>query len=158
MSTASPLSLRRAELRDVRDIRAIDRGSFPTPWTEGWTIAQVTDPLRVHVVVERDFAVVGHGGLIFLGDQAHVATIAVASASRRQGVGQALVIELMRIAHELGYGEVTLEVRASNEAAIALYGRLGLAVLGRRKGYYGDTGEDALIMTGPSAGTPDATR
>lgn len=150
MNALPPLSLRRAEIRDVRDIRAIDRASYPTPWSEGWTIAQVTDPARVHLVAERDFVVVGHGGLIFLGDQAHVATLAVSPASRRQGVADALMRELKVLAHSLGYGEVTLEVRASNAPAIALYERHGLAVVGRRKGYYGDTGEDALVMTGPT--------
>ncbi len=142
----------------MRDIRAIDRDSFPTPWTEGWTIAQVTDPARVHLVAERDFVVVGHGGLIFLGDQAHVATLAVGAEHRRQGIADALMAELKSRAQNLGYAEVTLEVRASNQAAIALYDRLGLAVIGRRKGYYADTKEDALVMTGPSAGTAESTR
>ena len=151
MSDQPPLRLRRAEIRDVRDIRVIDRESYPTPWSEGWTIAQVTDPARVHLVAERDFVVIGHGGLIFLGDQAHVATLAVTPRARRQGVADALMVELKVRANKVGYGEVTLEVRASNVAAIALYERHGMSVLGRRKGYYADTGEDALIMTGPSA-------
>lgn len=147
MSDVSPLQIRRAEIRDVRDIRTIDRESYPTPWSEGWTIAQVTDPARLHLVAEQDFVVVGHGGLIFLGDQAHVATIAVASNARRQGIGAALMVELIVVTGAKGFDELTLEVRASNESAIALYERHGLTVLGRRKGYYGDNGEDALIMT-----------
>ena len=61
------------------------------------------------------------------------------------------MVELKVRANKVGYSEVTLEVRASNVAAIGLYERHGLTVLGRRKGYYADTGEDALIMTGPSA-------
>lgn len=140
-------SLRRAEIGDVRDIRAIDRSSFPSPWSEGWTIAQVTDPGRVHLVAERDSTIVGHGGLMFLGDQAHVATIAVSEDFRRQGIGMAIMNRLRKAATEGGYYELTLEVRQSNLPAIALYERHGLAVMGRRPGYYADNGEDAYIMT-----------
>ncbi len=148
MNDVSPLTVRRAQIRDVRDIRSIDRQAFPSPWSEGWTIAQVTDPARVHLVAERGFTVVGHGGFIFLGDQAHIATIAVAGDARRQGIGDALMTALLKAARDKGYDEVTLEVRESNQAAIALYGRHGLAIVGRRKGYYGDNNEDAIIMTG----------
>ena len=155
MSDESPLSIRRAEIRDVRDIRTIDRTSFPSPWTEGWTIAQVTDPARVHVVAERNFEVLGHGGLIFLGDQAHVATLAVAADARRQGIAGALMESLTEAAIERGYDEMTLEVRESNTAAIALYERHGLKVLGRRVGYYGDNNEDAIIMTASNLGSHD---
>lgn len=155
MNAALPPTVRRAEIRDVVNIRSIDRDSFPTPWSQGWTIAQVTDPTRVHLVAERDHVVVGHGGLIFLGDQAHVATIAVAPDQRRTGVADMLMVSLLGAATDKGYSELTLEVRASNEAAIALYERHGLAVVGRRKGYYGDNGEDALIMT--ATGISDST-
>ena len=98
---------------------------------------------------------VGHGGFIFLGGQAHIATIAVAPEHRRQGIADVLMVELLKVAGERGYDEVTLEVRVSNEAAIALYERHGLSEVGRRKGYYGDNGEDALIMT--LTGISDAT-
>lgn len=98
--------------------------------------------------------VVGHGGFIFLGDQAHIATIAVAPEHRRSGIADALMVELLSVAKAKGYDEVTLEVRASNDAAIALYERHGLVVVGRRAGYYGDTGEDALIMTVSGISSP----
>lgn len=153
MSDQVPLSIRRAEIRDVRSIRVIDRESFPTPWTEGWTIAQVTDPARVHLVAERKFKVVGHGGLIFVGDQAHVATIAVAKPSRRTGIAKALMAALTDAAVEKGYDELTLEVRESNTAAISLYEGRGLEIVGRRVGYYGDNNEDAIIMTASNLGT-----
>ncbi len=141
-------SIRKAELRDVRTIRQIDRFSFRSPWTEGWTIAQVTDPTRVHLVAASDFKIVGHGGLIFMGDQAHVATVAVEENARRQGIARAIMRELMTVAFDKGFAEITLEVRESNAGAIALYGGLGLDEVGRRPGYYGDNNEDAIIMTG----------
>ncbi len=153
MNNSSLLSIRRAEIRDVRSIRDIDRFSFPSPWTEGWTIAQVTDLTRVHLVAEREFKVIGHGGLIFVGDQAHVATIAVEAQHRRQGVAKALMARLTEAAIGKGYDELTLEVRESNAAAIALYERHGLEVVGRRVGYYGDNDEDAIIMTASNLGT-----
>ena len=153
MSDESPLSIRRAEVRDVRSIRSIDQSSFPSPWSEGWTIAQVTDPGRVHLVAERDFKVVGHGGLIFIGDQAHVATIAVEAQFRRQGIARALMASLTRAAIDRGQKALTLEVRESNSPAIALYELHGLEVVGRRVGYYGDNNEDAIIMTASNLGT-----
>ncbi len=154
MSAAPPLTLRRAAIRDVRDIQSIDRDSYPTPWSKELTVAQVTDPARMHLVAERSNVVVGHGGLIFLGDQAHIATIAVGFGARRQGVADALMVALITHAGEQGFEEVTLEVRASNQPAINLYDRHGFAVLGRRPGYYADNGEDALIMTTTTGSDP----
>ena len=113
----------------------------------------MTDLTRVHLVAEREFKVIGHGGLIFVGDQAHVATIAVEAQHRRQGVAKALMARLTEAAIGKGYDELTLEVRESNAAAIALYERHGLEVVGRRVGYYGDNDEDAIIMTASNLGT-----
>ena len=143
-------SIRRAEIRDVREIRAIDMESFPSPWSESLTITQVTGRDRVHYVAVRDHRVIGHGGLVFLAHEAHVATIAVASDYWGQGVGDALMDRLLEAAEANGHAGLTLEVRESNLRAIALYERHGLAIAGRRKGYYENDGEDALIMTSDS--------
>ena len=150
----APLSTRRAELRDVRDIRAIDLAAFPKPWSEAMTISQVTETGRVHFVVEESQKVVGHGGLVFLADVAHVATIAVSQAFWGRGVGDLLMKQFFATAEANRQTTLTLEVREGNAAAIALYERHGLEVVGRRNGYYQDDGEDAIIMTrtAPSTG------
>ena len=95
-------SIRRAEIGDVREIRAIDMKSFPSPWSEGLTITQATGPDRVHYVAVRDDRVIGHGGLVFLAGEAHVATIAVASDHWGQGVGDALMSRLLQAAEANG--------------------------------------------------------
>ncbi len=140
-------TIRRAEMRDVRSIRLIDRDVFPTPWTGGATIAQVTAPGRVHFVVECERKLVGHGGLVFLADQAHVATIAVSESFWGQGVGDLLMKHLRVAAAKNESTTLSLEVRESNAPAIAFYERHGLTAVGKRKKYYRDNGEDALIMS-----------
>ncbi|MFT7473294.1 MAG: ribosomal-protein-alanine N-acetyltransferase [Verrucomicrobiales bacterium] len=142
----STIVIREAELRDVHDIRAIDGGVYPTPWSEKLTIQQVTGEGRVHLVAEEAGRLIGHGGIVILDGDAHISTIAVDPSHQRRGIGDVLMKHLLGAAASSGCAAVTLEVRASNEAAIALYERHGLVSSGVRPGYYGDDGEDALIM------------
>ena len=141
------LMIRRAELTDLRPIRRIDRASFPTPWTEGLSITQITAPGRVHFVAEQAGNILGHGGLIFLDNAAHIATIAVGPSWRGCGVGDLLMNRFADVAQANDCSGLTLEVRASNTRAIALYERHSFVAVGSRKGYYRDNGEDAIIMT-----------
>lgn len=140
------ISFRRAELRDVHHIRLIDRQVYPTPWSEKLTLQQVTGPGRFHLVAEESGRVVAHAGLVFLDGDAHIATIAVSPAYQRRGIADEMMQRLFAAAKANGCPEVTLEVRAGNEPAIALYERHGMVVAGRRPGYYADNHEDALIM------------
>jgi ribosomal-protein-alanine N-acetyltransferase len=88
-----------------------------------------------------------------MADEAHITTIAVREARRRQGVGELLLIAVVDMAQKLKVGVVTLEVRVSNIAAQNLYAKYGFAKVGRRRGYYidrghnGDSKEDGLVMT-----------
>jgi ribosomal-protein-alanine N-acetyltransferase len=82
-------------------------------------------------------------------DEAHVTTFAVLPGWRRRGVGGRLMLELMHVALQLNAHIVTLEVRLSNHAARALYGKFGFRPVGIRPRYYSDNNEDALIMTTP---------
>ncbi len=149
------ISVRRAELRDIRDIRNIDALVYRTPWSERLTIQEVRGSNRVHFVAERQHTVVGHGAIAFLANTAHVTTIAVHPNSQRTGVGRGLMAELFAAAEAGHCREVTLEVRETNSVAIAFYKTLGLTRAGIRTGYYADTGEDALIMSTAST-VPDS--
>lgn len=91
--------------------------------------------------------VFGFAGVWFLSDEAHIATIAVRSVFRRQGIGEHLLAGVIDIAIANSAQLVTLEVRASNEAAQALYDKYGFVVVGVRPGYYSDNKEDAILMT-----------
>jgi ribosomal-protein-alanine N-acetyltransferase len=106
----------------------------------------VTGPGRVHLVAEEAGRLIGHGGIVILDGDAHISTIAVESSHQRRGIGDVLMKHLLGAAASSGCAAVTLEVRASNAAAIALYERHGMVSSGVRPGYYVDNGEDALIM------------
>lgn len=138
--------VRPAELRDVHAIRAIDAQVYPTPWSENLTIEQVTGPGRVHLVAEEGHRVIGHGGIAILDGDAHITTVAIDPQHQRRGLGSVVVTHLLRAAEANGCRAVTLEVRVSNRAAIAMYEKHGLESAGIRPGYYADNGEDAMIM------------
>jgi ribosomal-protein-alanine N-acetyltransferase len=89
----------------------------------------------------------GYVGLWFLGDEAHITSIAVREAYRRRGIGQLLLITTMEAAIERNCRVVTLEARVSNDPAITLYERYGFRRMGIRRGYYTDNREDAVVMS-----------
>ena len=90
--------------------------------------------------------IVGFAGFWILADEAHIISIAVRSEYLRQGIGELLLIALIDLATELGANIITLEVRVSNTAAQQLYDKYGFIQVGRRRAYYIDNREDALIM------------
>ena len=141
-----PVIIRRAEVRDIHDIRRIDRLVYPTPWSGNLTLKEVTGSDRAHFVAELNHRVIGHGGLALLHDEGHITTLAVHPSHQRDGVGAALLAELIEAAAATNCTGVTLEVRAGNTSAIAFYEKSGFTSSGIRTGYYSDTGEDALIM------------
>jgi ribosomal-protein-alanine N-acetyltransferase len=93
--------------------------------------------------------IIGLVGVWLMVDQAHVVTIAVREALRRQGVGGLLLLAAMEVAFAENMESVTLEYRRHNEPARALYEKFGFLSVGVRPRYYTDTNEDAVIMTTP---------
>jgi len=91
--------------------------------------------------------IVGYASLWLLVDEAHLTSIAVRQAQRRQGIGEVLLIGIVKLALEMKASLVTLETRASNAGAQALYEKYGFNRVGTRRRYYSDNGEDAVIMT-----------
>ncbi len=79
-------------------------------------------------------------------EEAHITLLAVDLDYQRQGLGQTLLYCMLKAAHDRGLERATLEVRVSNQAAIALYEKFGFQTAGRRKRYYAETGEDALVL------------
>jgi ribosomal-protein-alanine N-acetyltransferase len=99
--------------------------------------------------------IVGIAGFWVMVDEAHITTLAVRDAYRRQGIGEQLLIEIIERAAQFKANVVTLEARISNKQAQALYQKYGFQKVGVRRAYYTDNGEDAIIMTTDSL-TSDA--
>lgn len=138
--------LRPMRSRDLDEIGVLEDELFSDSWTRGMFAEELQAPGRVWLVAERAGEIVGYGGIALLVDQAHVMNLAVAPDAQRQGVGGVLLGSLEAHAMALGAEALTLEVRERNAPAIALYRAYGFTESGRRAGYYGDTGEAAVIM------------
>jgi len=134
--------------RHLRSVLRIETEVYPRPWTLGLYLGELALPeeRRIYLVARSGGQVVGHAGLMFAADDGHVTTVAVDPAWQRRGIAAQLLLVLFREARMRGATDLTLEVRAVNEPAQALYRRFGFAEAGIRKGYYVETGEDAVIM------------
>ena len=124
----------------------IEKVSNPSPWSEVSFRKELDNPQSVFLVALSGSRVVGFGGMWLVIDEAHITTLAVAADSRKAGIGRALMLELLSRAAAKGMLCSTLEVRASNEPAIRLYESLGYRATARRKAYYPENREDAVVM------------
>jgi ribosomal-protein-alanine N-acetyltransferase len=133
--------------RHLRGVMAIERQVYPRPWSPSLFVSEMTaGRTRSYLVALDGRNVVGYGGLISYGDEAHVTTIAVDPPYQRLKIGTRLMFELIGEARRMAAHAVSLEVRVSNWGAQRLYGRFGFRPVGVRKNYYQETNEDALVM------------
>ena len=141
------LAIRPMQLEDVPAVHAIEVSVFPDPWTGEMIADELRARHRAWFVAEDDGVVVGYTGIgVFAETDAHLMNLAVRADQRGRGVGRGLVDRALGAAAAMGAGRVTLEVRPSGAAALALYESAGLSRVGLRPGYYDD--EDAVIMWG----------
>jgi [ribosomal protein S18]-alanine N-acetyltransferase len=142
------VTVRPAVVSDLPDVRAVDAEAFgaeawsATAWQREW---EGVPAMRHLAVVVADGRVVGFAVLSTVADVADLHRVAVAPGSRRRGLGLALVESLIAEARGRGCVRMLLEVEAGNEAAVALYDRLGFVEIARRSSYYG-SGRDALVL------------
>jgi [ribosomal protein S18]-alanine N-acetyltransferase len=143
----SGLVIRPMETADLEAVLAIERASAPHPWTAGIFADELAqaETRRYVVGVEHD-RVVGFCGLLLSLDEGHITNVAVDPSLRRRGYAHEMMLVTVRTAIAKSLRALTLEVRVSNTAAIALYQRFGFAPGGVRPRYYPDNDEDALIM------------
>ena len=131
---------------DIPEVVEIEKRVFSDPWPASFFSGELSQPLMFARVAERDGQLAGYS-LTWLGAGAgHLGNIAVVEAERRRGVARALLLDLIEEARRRTVEEIVLEVRVSNFAAQALYRAHSFRLAGLRRGYYADTGEDALIM------------
>jgi tRNA threonylcarbamoyladenosine biosynthesis protein TsaB len=146
VAAAEPITLRAFRDADVPEVAAIEKRVFGDPWPESFFKSELRQPLIHARIAEKRGRVAGYG-VAWLGAGAgHLGNLAVAPEERRRGVAGALLRDLLERARALGVESITLEVRVSNFAAQALYRGHGFRLAGLRRGYYRDTGEDALLM------------
>ena len=131
---------------DAEAVAALELKCFAMPWSRADFLRENKNELAEYVVGELDKKIVAYAGAWVSFDQAEVMHIAVEPSLRGQGVGTILFGELIKAVKKRGATSITLEVRPSNVAAIKLYENFGLKSVGRRKNYYLDNNEDALIM------------
>lgn len=131
----------------IKEIASVERECFSTPWTEAMLEEELYNDAASFIVAEgEDGAVLGYAGVHVILDEGYIDNVAVDPAWRRQGIADALIGAFVRFG-EANLAFLTLEVRASNAPAIALYEKHGFYEVGRRKNYYDDPKEDAVLMT-----------
>lgn len=131
---------------DVEGVLLVENRSFTIPWSRRMFLDELNNPLVLYFVATYDATVVGYAGIWIIADEGHITNIAVDPSWRRQQIATELIQKITNIADGNKLRGLTLEVRAGNTPAISLYKGFGFRVEGRRKAYYRDTQEDALVM------------
>ena len=134
-------------LNDIKDVVSIENLSFSTPWSENAFKLELTNNKHaLYRVIKVNGKVIAYGGMWLLFDEAHITNIAVHPEYRGCGFGNIIVEDMINCCKNAEISAMTLEVRVGNEAAVNLYKKYGFVSVATRKGYYQDTGEDAIIM------------
>ena len=152
---ATQVLIQPMSVQDIPIIEVLEAACFPEPWSgEVYRHELARNSLSSYWVVRPGPdapldapPILAYGGFWAMGPEVHIVTVATHPEYRRQGLGRLLMAAMIARAQAGGASEVTLEVRASNHAAQTLYHTMGFVVVGVRKGYYHDNGEDAILMT-----------
>ena len=136
-------AMRKADVKSVYEIEVL---SFRTPWSYRSLMGELKNEVAHYIVLEKDEKIIGYCGMWVLFEEAHIANIAITPAYRGGGYGKQLLHAAMRVGASFGAEMMTLEVRETNAVAQRMYDEMDFLQQGRRKRYYSDTGEDALIL------------
>ena len=139
------LDIRRLTYADLPQVIAIERRAFPTPWSLAMFVLELSKPSGICLAALMEERLVGYLVCSRYDTVWHLMNVAVDDRLRRQGIATTLLERLFELADRPSE-QYTLEVRTSNEDAIRLYERFGFRTAGRRRAYYHDNREDALIM------------
>lgn len=140
------MEIRKMTEAEVPQIAELEQLCFSDPWCEKSIASELLNPLSLWLVAMDGNTAAGYVGSQAVLGEADMMNLAVSPGYRRQGIGQALVEALVRQLREIGVHSLTLEVRASNGSARALYEKLGFSQVGMRPRYYEKPREDALIL------------
>ena len=131
---------------DLDEVLVIERHSFPSAWSRGSYERELRNRTSCYLTARHEGRLVGYIGMWVIVDEAHITTLAVHPRYRRRGLGAYLLSLLIQRARGRGAAKVTLEVRERNTPAISMYQSFGFQQTGVLRGYYGDTGENGLVM------------
>ena len=140
------MTIETMNMTHVGQIAALEKICFSDPWRQNSVTSELHNPLSCWLVAVEDGQVAGYIGSQTVKGETDMMNVAVHPDFRRQGIGEKLVNDLVAALKCRQSHCLTLEVRASNAPAIALYEKLGFAEIGRRKNYYRKNKEDALIL------------
>jgi len=147
----NPLIFTPATAADLDALMEIEGRSFPSPWSRQFFQAELEKPYATVLVARTPTPgnenILGYIVFWLLFDELHILNLAVCPSCRRRGIATRLLEEVLHQARAHGCRIAWLEVRSSNLPALSLYSSLGFRQIGVRKGYYHDTGEDALIFS-----------
>ena len=140
------MTIETMNMTHVAQIAALEKICFSDPWSENSVASELKNPLSYWLVAVENGQVAGYIGSQTVMGETDMMNVAVHPDFRRQGLGEQLVNALVAELKKRESHCLTLEVRASNAPAIALYEKLGFVEIGRRKNYYRNPREDALIL------------
>ena len=131
---------------DIEGVLQVERESFSIPWSRKLFFDELENPHTVYFVCCDGIEIIGYGGMWHVVDEGQITNIAVRKKFRGMKVGSRLLSELIGWACKKEISVIGLEVRAENKAAMALYEKFGFVPVGRRKDYYREPTEDAVLM------------
>lgn len=146
-TNAEEIELGAMRRRHLRQVLRIEGQVYPRPWSAALFLQEIARKSdRIYLVAKVEGVVVGYVGSMITGPEAHITTIAVDPEYQRRKIGTRLMIAAIEAALERNCSSISLEVRKSNLGAQQMYERFGFRPVGVRRGYYIETGEDAIVM------------
>ena len=139
--------IRRMDLLDIDKIVALEQELFSSPWDkEAFYYELEKNAFSTILVLEDELEIIGYIGMWILGDQTQITTLGIKKAYQGNGYAKKLMDKCEEITKMMGYANINLEVRISNQRAIRLYEKCGFKIVAIRKNYYQDNHEDAYLM------------
>lgn len=139
--------VRKLTSRDLDKLMIIEKESFSLPWSRESYEAELHNHFASYLVCDWEGEIAAYAGIWTVFGEAHITNVAVGKRYRQRGMGRTLMQELEKVALAKKTRRILLEVRPSNQAALAMYHGLGYVQTSVRKEYYADNQEDALVMT-----------
>lgn len=141
------MQIRKMDEQDLDEIVHLEQMLFSSPWSKDDFLYELkVNPFGHYVVIEDQGCLAGYLGMWLMGDQSQITTIGINENVQRQGYGSRLIQYALDITRQKKYHNINLEVRVSNDKAIALYQKYGFKNVATRKNYYEDNHEDAYLM------------